>query len=270
MAVAMKNAVFWDVTSCWSCVNRHFGGTCRLHLQKNPWVRNHILEDDILHNVRKFPVWFPTADTNPFVQWQSVSRRREYSHRAQQHKYLRQRTMLNVTIMNRPLSQTCRERETDGCEEGAGEKRRRTWDSLDRPHYTNCSSNMAATTGQWTPATRSVYIAGCCYIGKWTEVRESAALGRRFIIAVTRVCVTLCIHRNILIILRTVLYGCETLSLRPTMREEQITSAWKQRAENIWTYEASGLFRILLCMWRRDIFIKIYREHTLTVTIQCL
>jgi hypothetical protein len=23
----MKNAVFWDVTSCGSCKNRHFGGT---------------------------------------------------------------------------------------------------------------------------------------------------------------------------------------------------------------------------------------------------
>jgi hypothetical protein len=26
-AVTMKNAVFWDVTSCGSCKNRHFGGT---------------------------------------------------------------------------------------------------------------------------------------------------------------------------------------------------------------------------------------------------
>jgi hypothetical protein len=29
----MKNAVFWDVSSCSSCVNRHFGGTYRLHRQ---------------------------------------------------------------------------------------------------------------------------------------------------------------------------------------------------------------------------------------------
>jgi hypothetical protein len=29
----MKNAVFWDVVSCRSCVNRRFGGTYRLHLQ---------------------------------------------------------------------------------------------------------------------------------------------------------------------------------------------------------------------------------------------
>jgi hypothetical protein len=33
MAVTMKNAVFWDVTPCSSCVNRRFGGTYRLHLQ---------------------------------------------------------------------------------------------------------------------------------------------------------------------------------------------------------------------------------------------
>jgi hypothetical protein len=26
-AVTMKNGVFWDVTSCGSCKNRHFGGT---------------------------------------------------------------------------------------------------------------------------------------------------------------------------------------------------------------------------------------------------
>jgi hypothetical protein len=29
----MKNAVFWDVEPCGSCVNRRFGGTYRLHLQ---------------------------------------------------------------------------------------------------------------------------------------------------------------------------------------------------------------------------------------------
>jgi hypothetical protein len=32
-AVTMKNAVFWDVAPCRYCVNRHFGGTYRLHLQ---------------------------------------------------------------------------------------------------------------------------------------------------------------------------------------------------------------------------------------------
>jgi hypothetical protein len=29
----MKNAVFWDVAPCSSCMNRRFGGTYRLHLQ---------------------------------------------------------------------------------------------------------------------------------------------------------------------------------------------------------------------------------------------
>jgi hypothetical protein len=33
MAVTMKNAVFWDVALCTTCVNRHFRGTYRLHLQ---------------------------------------------------------------------------------------------------------------------------------------------------------------------------------------------------------------------------------------------
>jgi hypothetical protein len=41
-AVTMKNAVFWDVTPCRSCVNRRFGGKYRLHLQgrKNSRERN--------------------------------------------------------------------------------------------------------------------------------------------------------------------------------------------------------------------------------------
>jgi hypothetical protein len=30
---AVKNAVFWDVAPCLSCVNRRFGGTYHLHLQ---------------------------------------------------------------------------------------------------------------------------------------------------------------------------------------------------------------------------------------------
>jgi hypothetical protein len=29
----LKNAVFWDVAPCRSCVNRRFGGMYRLHLQ---------------------------------------------------------------------------------------------------------------------------------------------------------------------------------------------------------------------------------------------
>jgi hypothetical protein len=31
--VTMKNAVYWDVAPCSSCVNRRFGGTYRLHLR---------------------------------------------------------------------------------------------------------------------------------------------------------------------------------------------------------------------------------------------
>jgi hypothetical protein len=32
--VTVKNAVFWDVAPCRSCeMNRHFGGTYRLHLE---------------------------------------------------------------------------------------------------------------------------------------------------------------------------------------------------------------------------------------------
>jgi hypothetical protein len=34
--VSMKNAVFWDVTLCRSCVNRHFGGTYRFHVHSPP------------------------------------------------------------------------------------------------------------------------------------------------------------------------------------------------------------------------------------------
>jgi hypothetical protein len=33
IAVAMTNAVFWDVASCGSCNNRHFGGWYHLHYQ---------------------------------------------------------------------------------------------------------------------------------------------------------------------------------------------------------------------------------------------
>jgi hypothetical protein len=33
MVVTMKNAVFWDVAPCRSCVNQHFGRKYHLHLQ---------------------------------------------------------------------------------------------------------------------------------------------------------------------------------------------------------------------------------------------
>jgi hypothetical protein len=52
------------------------------------------------------------------------------------------------------------------------------------------------------------------------------------------------------LILRTASQVCETLSLRPTMREDQITHAWKQRDENVRTREARGLFRTYLCLQR--------------------
>jgi hypothetical protein len=40
----VKNAVFWDVTQCTSCKNRHFGGMYRHHQQvdKNRRARNNI------------------------------------------------------------------------------------------------------------------------------------------------------------------------------------------------------------------------------------
>jgi hypothetical protein len=43
-AVAMRNAVFWDVTPCGSCKNRRLGGTQRLHHQgdKNRRTRNNV------------------------------------------------------------------------------------------------------------------------------------------------------------------------------------------------------------------------------------
>jgi hypothetical protein len=37
MAVTMKNDVFWYVEPCRACINRHFGGTYRHHLQGRPW-----------------------------------------------------------------------------------------------------------------------------------------------------------------------------------------------------------------------------------------
>jgi hypothetical protein len=34
-ALPMRNAIFWDVTPCGSCKNRHFGGTCQLLFTAN-------------------------------------------------------------------------------------------------------------------------------------------------------------------------------------------------------------------------------------------
>jgi hypothetical protein len=63
---SMKNTVFWDVVPCSSCLNRHFGGTYRLHLQGRKirergtsvsWLlqsaRRHIPENCILHSHRR-------------------------------------------------------------------------------------------------------------------------------------------------------------------------------------------------------------------------
>jgi hypothetical protein len=58
-AVTMKDAVFWDVAPYGFIIYRHFGGTCRLHLQgrrnnaseeKQPCkhTRRHMSEDGIL------------------------------------------------------------------------------------------------------------------------------------------------------------------------------------------------------------------------------
>jgi hypothetical protein len=44
ICINLKNAVFWDVALCRSCVNRRFGGSYRLHLQcrNNPPTRNQL------------------------------------------------------------------------------------------------------------------------------------------------------------------------------------------------------------------------------------
>jgi hypothetical protein len=62
--IGMKNAVFWDVAPCRSCVNRRFGGTYRLHLQSRKirergtsvsrWLHTaDIQEDGILYSQRR-------------------------------------------------------------------------------------------------------------------------------------------------------------------------------------------------------------------------
>jgi hypothetical protein len=47
--VKLKNAVFWDVAPCRSCVNRRFGGTYRLHLQSRSANKpNHQIQSRLL------------------------------------------------------------------------------------------------------------------------------------------------------------------------------------------------------------------------------
>jgi hypothetical protein len=71
-AVTMKNAVFWDVTPCGSCKNRHFGGRYCLHRQgeKNRAVlttatRRHNPEDGILQEYSVVRI----GSTQPAVPW---------------------------------------------------------------------------------------------------------------------------------------------------------------------------------------------------------
>jgi hypothetical protein len=52
MAMSMKNAVFWDVTTCGSCKNRRFGGMYRLHYQGKNTERS---QNNISSN--KYPVY---------------------------------------------------------------------------------------------------------------------------------------------------------------------------------------------------------------------
>jgi hypothetical protein len=50
----MKNAVFWDVESCKSCVNRRFGQAYRLHLQGR--------------KIREIGFFYPEDGGDTFVQ----------------------------------------------------------------------------------------------------------------------------------------------------------------------------------------------------------
>jgi hypothetical protein len=69
-AVTMKNAVFWDVAPCRSCVNRRFGGTYRLHLHGTTSSQRHIPEDAILQQLfRDFDVTY----VHCYVYWRMRS-----------------------------------------------------------------------------------------------------------------------------------------------------------------------------------------------------
>jgi hypothetical protein len=50
----LKNAVFWDVVQCRSCVKRRFGGTCSLHLQGTK----------IRERVTRMSMWLQSALAN--------------------------------------------------------------------------------------------------------------------------------------------------------------------------------------------------------------
>jgi hypothetical protein len=59
----MRNAVIWDVTSCGSCKNRRFGGTCRLHHrgEKNQRARNNV------SSVLRFLVTADVVSSSPIL-----------------------------------------------------------------------------------------------------------------------------------------------------------------------------------------------------------
>jgi hypothetical protein len=55
-AVTMKNAVFWDVAPCRSCVNRRFGGTYCLHLQGRKIHERGTIMSRWLQSVLSYPI----------------------------------------------------------------------------------------------------------------------------------------------------------------------------------------------------------------------
>jgi hypothetical protein len=66
-SLILKNAVFWDVVPCRSCVNRRFGGRS-VHTRS---IQRHIPEDGILHshgreNFRSYIFNFP-SDRETFL-----------------------------------------------------------------------------------------------------------------------------------------------------------------------------------------------------------
>jgi hypothetical protein len=57
--VTMKNAIFWDVAPCRSCVNRRFGRTYRLHLQgRRIRERGTSVSEQVAQSAATFSRWF--------------------------------------------------------------------------------------------------------------------------------------------------------------------------------------------------------------------
>jgi hypothetical protein len=63
----LKNAVFWDVPLCSSCVNRRFGGTYRLNLQGIFSHRHENLKSYIIRFLVHYPCGTP-GDLNYCAQ----------------------------------------------------------------------------------------------------------------------------------------------------------------------------------------------------------